>query len=85
MTIDIDQYIRNCDDYRRSTIPRDKTPSLLKPLLIPNRPWQHISIDFHELPKDCNGYDTVMLLVDCFRKHPISLPYNKNIDAKGVA
>ena len=28
----IDRYVRNCNDCRRSTIPRDKTPGLLKPL-----------------------------------------------------
>jgi len=38
MTTDIDQYVRNCNDCRRSTIPRDKTPGLLKPLPIPERP-----------------------------------------------
>ena len=82
---DIDQYVRNCNDCRRSTIPRDKTPGLLKPLPIPDRPWQHISMDFHELPPDQDGYDTVMILVDRFGKRPISIPCHKNIDAKEVA
>ena len=85
MTSDIDRYVRNCHDCRRATIPRDKTPGLLKPLPIPERPWQHISIDFHELPTDRNGYNMVMLIVDRFGKRPISLPCNKNIDAKGAA
>src|ERR1700738_4120746 len=43
MTTDIDRFIRNCYDCRRATIPRDKTPGLLQPLPIPERPWQHIS------------------------------------------
>ena len=38
MTKDIDQYIRNCGDCRRASVLRDKTPRLLKPLPIPNRP-----------------------------------------------
>jgi transposase InsO family protein len=85
MTEDIDRYIRNCNDCRRSTIPRDKTPGLLKPLPIPDRPWQHISIDFHELPRDRNGYDTVMIMVDRFGKRCISIPCKKTTDAKEAA
>ena len=42
-------------------------------------------MDFHELLKDHNGYDIVMIIVDHFGKRPISLPCKKNIDAKGVA
>ena len=85
MVMDIDRYVRNCNDCRRSTIPRDKTPGLLKPLPIPDRAWQHISMDFHELPADRDGYDTVMVLVDRFAKCPFSIPCHKNIDAKEVA
>jgi transposase InsO family protein len=85
MTTDIDQYVRNCNDCRRATIPRDKTPGLLKPLPIPEQPWQHISMDFHELPKDKKGYDTVLLLVDRFGKRTISIPCQKTTDAKETA
>ena len=42
-------------------------------------------MDFHAVPTDRNGYDTVMILVDRFGKRPISLPCKKNIDAKGAA
>src|SRR5947207_10917003 len=42
-------------------------------------------MDFHELPKDCGGYDTVMILVDCFGKRPISIPCYKTITAKEAA
>lgn len=81
MTQDIDQYIRNCNDCRRAHIPRDKTPGLLKPLPIPYRPWQHISMDFHEVPKDSEGHDMVLVIVDRFAKRPFSIPCRKTIDA----
>ena len=38
IVIDINRYIWNCNDCRRSIILRDKTLGLLKPLLIPDRP-----------------------------------------------
>ncbi len=85
MAADIDRYIRNCNDCRRSTIPRDKTLGLLKPLPVLERPWQHVSMDFHELPKDRNGYDMVLILVDRFGKRTISIPCYKTTDAKETA
>jgi hypothetical protein len=85
MTVDINRYVRNCSDYQRSFIPRDKTLGLLKPLLIPDQPWQHISMDFHELPKDRKGYDMALLLADRFGKRIITIPCYKTIDAKETA
>ena len=83
--MDIDRYIQNCDSCHRSIILRDKTLGLLKPLPILERPWQHISIDFHELPPDRHGYNMVMILVNHFSKRPFSIPCHKNINAKEVA
>ena len=82
--VDINQYIQNYNNYYQSTIPQDKTPRLLKPLLILERPWKHISIDFHKLPKDYNRYNVVILLVDYFGKRPILIPCYKTIIAKKV-
>jgi len=85
MVTDINRYVQNCNDCRRSIIPRDKTLGLLKPLPILERPWQYIFIDFHELPIDRDGYDMVMILVNYFGKRPFSIPCHKDIDAKEVA
>jgi len=85
MIKDISQFVRNCNDCRRANIPRDKTPGLLKPLPIPDRPWQHISMDFHELPPDRNGYNMAMIVVDRFGKRTLSIPCTKNVNAKEVA
>jgi len=85
MVTDINRYIRNCNNCRRFIIPRDKTLGLLKPLLILERPWQYISIDFYKLPTDRDGYNMVIILVNCFGKRPFSIPYHKDINAKEVA
>ena len=85
MVMDIDRYVQNCNSCRRSTIPQDKTLGLLKPLPILERPWQYISIDFHELPLDYNRYNIVIILINCFSKCPFLIPYYKNIDAKEAA
>jgi hypothetical protein len=85
MVMDINRYVRNCNNCRRSTIPQDKTLGLLKPLPIPERPWQYISIDFYKLPPDRNRYDIVIILVDRFSKRLFLIPCHKNIDAKEAA
>jgi len=85
IVMDINRYIQNYDDCRRSIIPQDKTLGLLKLLLIPERPWQYIFIDFYKLPTDRNGYNMVIILVNRFSKRPFLIPYYKNIDTKEAA
>ena len=85
MVMDVDRYIWNCDSCCRSIIFKDKTLGLLKPLPILERPWQHVSIDFYELPTDCNRYNIAMIVVDRFGKCLFSIPCHKDIDAKEAA
>lgn len=46
----IERFIANCHPCRRSHINHDKTPGFLHSLPIPNHPWQHICVDFKEMP-----------------------------------
>ena len=85
MVMDINCYIRNCNSCYKSIIPQDKTPGLLKPLLIPERPQQYVFIDFYKLPTDRDRYNIVIILINRFSKRPFSIPYYKNIDAKEAA
>ena len=80
---DIDSYVDNCKTCKGTVTWRDRTPGLLQPLPIPERPWQHLSIDFMEFPKDRYGYDTVFVTVDRLSKRPVSVPcYKKTAIAK---
>ncbi len=58
---DIERYIANCTTCRRSHVPRDKTPGLLKPLPIPERPWAHLHMDFTSMPPDRKGFNEVLV------------------------
>jgi hypothetical protein len=42
----IDHYIRNCPKYMRNRNSRLKPAELLRPLPVPQKPWQHITMDF---------------------------------------
>lgn len=64
---------------------RDKTPGLLHPLPIPARPYQHLTMDYTELPLDESGFDFAFVIMDRLSKKPLSIPCHKNITAKGMA
>jgi transposase InsO family protein len=82
---DVVSYVQNCLKCRRAENPRDKKPGLLQPLPIPDRPWQHIAMDFRSMPRDRKGYDSVFVIVDRFCKKPVSIPCLKTIDSRGMA
>jgi hypothetical protein len=64
MNSQVRRFIRNCDVSGRSTIWRDKKKGLLKPLPIPERIWQEISIDFvTDLPPTIGTQSTVLLVI----------------------
>ena len=82
---DVNRYIDNCKVCKWITVPRDKTPGWLHPLPIPDRPWQHISLDFKSFPKDRQGYDNALVVVCRLGKRAYSIPYKKNAIAKDAA
>jgi transposase InsO family protein len=85
MYSDIDRYIRNCHPCRRADVPRDKTPGFLHPLPVPERPWQHVTMDFKSMPKDQHGYDNVFVVIDRLSKQSISMPCFKTATAQDMA
>lgn len=82
---DVKRFVRNCQTCRRSHAPRDRPPGLLKPLPIPDRPWQHISVDFKEFPPAKSRHDMLIVFICRLGKRSISIPCYKNTDAKETA
>ena len=82
---DVQRFVRNCQTCRRSHAPRDRTPGLLHPLPIPDRPWQHISVDFKEFPPDKSGQDMIIVFICRLSKRSISIPCRKDMDALQTA
>ena len=82
---DITRYVQNCYKCRRSTVPRDRPPGLLYSLPIPERPWQHISIDFKSFPKDKYRNDIIYIVIDRLGKRAYSIPCQKTITVQGIA
>jgi transposase InsO family protein len=82
---DVAQFVRNCHSCQRAKTPRDRAPGLLQPLPIPDRPWQHIAMDFKSFPKDKYGNDMIYVVVDRLGKRAYSIPCKKTITAKDMA
>ncbi len=84
MLANVDRYVRNCHPCRRSSSHRDKIPGLLQPLPVPDRPWQHLSMDFASFNKDKHGYDNVLVIMDRLSKESISIPCYRDAWAKNT-
>ncbi|KAJ6110208.1 gag/polymerase/env polyprotein [Penicillium sp. IBT 16267x] len=82
---DVKRYMDNCRVCKRAKTWRDRAPGLLQPLPVPDRPWQHITMDFRSFPKDKHGFDAVLVVVDRLTKRPISLPCHKTTGAPELA
>ena len=64
MTLLVRRFIRNCHDCKRSKPKRSRLQGLLRPLPIPQQPWEDISVDFvGKLPEDSEKNNTIMMVV----------------------
>ena len=79
------RYVRNCVPCQKGHPRQLRTPGYLQPLSVPDRPMQHLCIDFKDFPQDQHGYDQIMVIIDRLSKQAISIPCHKNIDAREMA
>jgi transposase InsO family protein len=56
----------------------------VNPLPIPDRPWQHISVDFKEFPPDKSGREIIVFICR-LSKRSISIPCQKDTNALQTA
>jgi hypothetical protein len=63
-------------------VPQDKKPGFLQQLPIPDRPWQHITVNFKKCPESKTKYNIIAIFVDWLGKRPITIPVQDTITAK---
>ena len=86
MKQDVQEYIKHSDSCQRCKGGHDKVAGLLKPLPIPAKAWESISVDFiTDLPMTLDGYDSVMVVVDRLTKMTHFVPTRKDATALDCA
>uniref|UniRef100_A0A8C5PE09 Gypsy retrotransposon integrase-like protein 1 n=1 Tax=Leptobrachium leishanense TaxID=445787 RepID=A0A8C5PE09_9ANUR len=79
------QYVQACPVCNRSKKCPQKTAGLLQPLLIPDRPWKDLTVDFIvDLPPS-QGCTTIMVVVDRLKKMAHFIPAKGLPTAKETA
>jgi hypothetical protein len=86
---DVKEFIDACIPCRQSKSTRHAPYGLLKPLPVPDGPWEDVTMDFvTDLPPSAMGkevYDSIMVIVDKLTKMAHYIPVCKTIDAKDLA
>ncbi|KNZ46985.1 hypothetical protein VP01_6776g1 [Puccinia sorghi] len=68
MTRDVKDYVNSCYDCNRNKSSKHRKYGLLQLLLILPLPWNSLSMDFISQIPLSNGYDAILVVVDCFSK-----------------
>jgi len=85
MHSDIIHFVYNCYIWRHADVPRDKTSGFLHPLLISDKPWQHVIINFKNFFINKNGFDNIYVVIDYLSKQAISISCQKTVLAEKIA
>lgn len=71
MSNDIRRFVRNCDVCGRTKAWREQKKGLLKPLPIPDRMWQEVSMDFITDLPESEGCTSILVIIDRLSKSVI--------------
>lgn len=81
----IARYIRNCDTCARIKPPRHSPFGLLKPLEVPHKRWQSISMDMITGLPLSEGFDAIFVVVDRLTKMAHFIPTTATVTSEGLA
>lgn len=80
----VNRYVDGCDRCQRTKNRHSQTHGLLKPLPVPEGPWQSISYNFiTNLPKS-KGFDAIFVVIDRLTKMAHFVPTHKTVNAEGT-
>lgn len=65
MTKFVNEYVDTCDTCQRTKVFPQKPRGLLQPLDPPESPWKSVSTDFVVKLPISEGYDSIMIVIDC--------------------
>ena len=68
MKTDIQQFVAQCDICQKNKYSNLTPAGLLQPLPVPENIWDDISMDFIEALPSSEGFDSILVVVDCLSK-----------------
>ncbi|KAF8723489.1 hypothetical protein RHS02_08621, partial [Rhizoctonia solani] len=83
MKFQVNCYVESCEICQRSK--GHAHNYALNPLSVPAGPWEDISYDFIVKFAKCKGYDSILVVVDCFSKMMHLVPCKETATAEDVA
>jgi hypothetical protein len=85
MRENIARYVCDCHNCRQSKLTHHAPYGVLKPLPLPNQPWEELSMDIVTGLPLSEGFDTIMVIIDRLTKQQHLVPCHKTTNAKDVA
>ncbi|KIN98932.1 hypothetical protein M404DRAFT_30899 [Pisolithus tinctorius Marx 270] len=81
----VKDYIQSCMACAQAKVPHHQPYSLLKQLLVLEKPWNSISMDFIEQLLASSGFTAILVVVDWLSKQAIFIPTHDAITAPELA
>ena len=82
----IKDYCKSCTTCSHAKPVRHRPYGLLKQLLVPEKPWNSILINFIEkLPPSSSGYTAILVIVDCLSKQGLLILTHDTITSQQLA
>src|SRR5258707_3197017 len=81
----VKDHMKSCTSCACTKAPHHKPYGLLKQLLIPNQPWESISMDFIEQLPTSEGFTVILVIVDRLMKQSLFIPTHDTVDAPQLA
>jgi len=85
VTKEVGRYVDRCDVCQRYKNQNKAPAGKLMPNMIPEKPWSHISADFITKLPLAQGYNTILVVCDCFSKMVHFIATTEKTSAEGLA
>ena len=82
---DVLRYVRECHKCQVNKASTQLPAGLLQPLPVPAAPWQDLSMDFVVAFPECEGFDSIYVVVDRFTKMCHLIPCSTTLSAEQCA
>ena len=79
------RYVEGCDQCQRMKNRMEMLAGKLRPNQVPERPWQHISVDFITKLLVSKGHDSILVVCNRFSKMSHFVAITEKTTAEGLA